>query len=253
MDIARVVDIYFADDDSFGSGYALTDRLILTAAHVAAAALPGAECEIRPLTDIGAHLTATLLRRWDDHDAALLELNEGYALPRFQDEIVRFGRAGEGDDNIYSCRAIGFPYATSFDGVRQEWELRGRLIRGIRARRYAVEPENAVPAGADQWPGFSGAAVFCKTLLVGIVQAVATSFDGRMLQALPIDVLLSDQDFVVLLAAGMGRKPVLKTTQARGQLGKVGKLSQRIGPTRGCRGAAPGRWMARRLSRRQAP
>lgn len=194
MDDRRVVDITVVETGKFGSGYLLSDRLILTAGHVLDEASTKAECQIRPL-DNWQDVRRGTRYEWtapQGCDAALIELDADQSFPEIRGHPI-YGRPVPGAFRKYNCKAIGFPKARKINQLREEYRAEGVLQPGIRANMFTATI--ADPPELDSWPGFSGASVFNGDLLVGIVESTLTSFGGRELRITPIQRLLDDAEF----------------------------------------------------------
>ncbi|WP_053850027.1 NACHT domain-containing protein [Streptomyces sp. NRRL B-24085] len=183
-----------------GSGYLLSPRVVLTAAHVVARG-----SGIRVLVP-GRREPVRCERVWqrDDMscDAALLLADEPLT-----DEASdaawasRWGRVG-GIAPLPGCEAIGYPHVQRDDRARLESEhVTGTVKPGSALVRqsYVLDVDH-VPApradGGSPWAGFSGAALFARGLLIGVVAADSEGWLHSRLKATPVDELLSDESFV---------------------------------------------------------
>jgi hypothetical protein len=97
------------------------------------------------------------------------------------------------------CEAVGFPDAQSAGVYNEDRQLTGKLTWAIRGERFNIDVTNAPPARADNWRGFSGAAVFCAGRLTAIVRNYDERFQGRVLEALPVSLLFADKAFCHLI------------------------------------------------------
>ncbi|GAA2779551.1 hypothetical protein GCM10010441_00240 [Kitasatospora paracochleata] len=157
-----------------GSGYLLSARLLLTAAHVVRG---------------GGPITATvhggrgwircreLWRRQDDtHDLALLLAEDDLVRPDVAAgfEPLRLGRLN-GLEPVHGCHATGFPDLERTGDRLESGQLWGTVAPGthLLAGRYVLSAADTPPAGdaAVPWRGMSGAAVFFRGLLLGVVSA----------------------------------------------------------------------------------
>ncbi|WP_322748567.1 MULTISPECIES: serine protease, partial [unclassified Frankia] len=201
LDAARIVEVYAAG--KVGSGYAVTDRLVLTAEHVVAAG--AGSCEVRPLGS-AQWLSAAVV--WSDEscDGALLKVaGRPWAAVT---SGVGWGRLDERrvDAEPVSAVTVGFPWAKARpDGVRGSesalgsvtWEFKsGRLDFSVQSPspRLRQPSPNGEPMSA--WAGMSGGPVFAGGLLVGVVTDDAVRFNGRLIVS-PV---------AGLLAAGLGTR-----------------------------------------------
>lgn len=195
LDAERVVEVFASGasgaGDSFGSGYLVSDRLVLTAGHVVDAAR--GPCEVRTL---GTHewVAATVVWRGSDCDAALLEA-EGLDVRA----PARLGRLATGARA--HCRSLGFPVAQARERVRDTEEVAGHVVP-LTARKsglLTVHVEGSVPeqdaSGHSPWEGFSGAALFCGSLLVGVLAVDPAHFGTDRLEAVPVAAMAADADF----------------------------------------------------------
>ena len=133
----RLVDIYVAGEQSksFGSGYAVSDDLVLTAAHV----VPDApRCLVRTLGYENFHAE----RVWTglpQIDAALLRVEGAPWRDPPDRDSLRWGKvAGNG----VTCWALGFPKAQEDATRRRDVETMSGSINmtiGSRVGRYYVD------------------------------------------------------------------------------------------------------------------
>jgi hypothetical protein len=198
----RVVDLYFSGSQSYGSGYLLSDRLILTARHVAIPALAETPCIARRWKLVDRHLDARVEWLSEEHDVALIRLDT----PVTDDlgEPPCFGRCPEqSGPELYDCVGIGFPRASrGRENQRVDTMLSGDAKLSFRSDLFDVTPRGAIPADPRLWAGFSGAALFSRQLLFAVVSNVPEDWDGRALNAVAIDRLLDDEGFRRALSAG---------------------------------------------------
>ncbi len=228
MDQARVVEVWAPGvgrrgAGRVGTGYLLTDRLVLTSYHVVQSVVqsvvPGERIEVRPLEVPQRTGWLAADRCWPhepvnlsgapDHDAALLVIDgPGVGL---WPEAVRFGRI-TGQDKV-SCVGLGFPDAEARpDGRRDTMPVRGH-VDALHARRSGMltvhVDEGIVPrrlAGGSGWAGSSGTAIFCGSLLVGVLATDRpVAQDASVLGAVPVTTLAGLPGFCDTLAAqGVG-------------------------------------------------
>jgi hypothetical protein len=195
LEEARVVEVFAPTgsgaDDSFGSGYLVADDLVLTARHVVESA--SGPCEVRPL---GMHEWLPAEVQWlgAECDAALLRFagqgSEGQ---------VRLGRLATGARA--PCRSLGFPLAQAKERVRDTEEIVGE-VAPLAARKsglLTVHIEGSVPdqdaSGHSPWEGYSGAALFCGPLLVGVLAVDPAHFGTGRLEAVPVTAMAEEADF----------------------------------------------------------
>lgn len=201
MDLNRVVDISFESSGSYGSGYLITNKLVLTAKHVAKPCVLRTECKITPLHWNGEAAKRSQHSRkasvtWlsESVDAALLEIMSGEEIPHLPTQSVQLGYV-RGDTQDWRCRSIGFPAALEMGAENADRRLEGTLSWIFRENRHLIDVLNAAPEKAQLWRGFSGASVFVGDYLVGVIRTVEKSFKGRVLQATPISILFQDEVF----------------------------------------------------------
>jgi hypothetical protein len=179
-----------------GSGYALDGGVVLTAAHVISAADPENSIEVRLLRSASWSKAAIA---WIDNevDAALLRTDAGAfdltsSPPSFAD--VR--------GTLAPVEAIGYP-AFEVDGdLRDTEHLLGqlRLLSGLRTSVLEIDVVGQ-RIEADDWSGMSGAALFCRGYLVGVV--IKAIEDTGRLVAQPVSKIAGRQDFQDALGTAM--------------------------------------------------
>jgi hypothetical protein len=202
MNQDRVVDLRVLETDGYGSGYLITDRLVLTAKHVPGEPAPPlpAACKVRPLANWKDERDGELVWTSASLDAALVRLHPDQGFPQFAGMAPAFGVAPPGEVKAYACKAIGFPRAMRIDGYRQEMPVDGAGVLGVRAQVFSITPSQATPTAAVAWRGYSGAAVFNGELLMAIVETVPEDFGGGVVRAIPVAPLLDDPGFLALMA-----------------------------------------------------
>jgi Trypsin-like peptidase domain len=205
FDRARVVEVYSRDaagTQRVGSGYLVSDQVVLTADHVVVGlpALPtdlsgSEECEVRPL-GLRDWLPARVVRHDQTRDVALLRLAADWQPPSGS-PTPGWGRL-DGAEPV-GCMAVGFPWAQARpDQVRDSEQLFGQLapLTTVKAGRLAVNVVTAPPSaraeGKSPWAGMSGAALFAGPYLVGVVVVGPRRYGTDRLQATPISALVDD-------------------------------------------------------------
>ena len=232
-DLARVALIQAAGPQaqSFGSGYAIGGRVVLTAAHVVSQSAAGAAA--RALADVKVRFQAdrgpaagrwwtcevTWLQYGDLADAALLTIVDA-GWPAASDfEPVRWGRL-TGSSGGIGCEVVSYPRSQRDpDASRDTEHLLGHINPGtsVARRRYEIHVEDSVPRtmqdGRTPWAGASGAAVTCDNLLVGVVRADRPDYLHARLTATPASELAGDESFRVAVRAGTGRSLLLESAE----------------------------------------
>ncbi|MEU0896760.1 NACHT domain-containing protein [Streptomyces massasporeus] len=183
-----------------GSGYLLGPRLVLTAAHVVE---ERDTAEAVVFGGVGEVLCDVVWRRKDDAcDAALLvarvdivpdDVAAEFAPLRWG-ELIRL-------DTQENCQAIGFPLVQrdEQDNLNSE-QLLGRVKPGssILSGRYVLESSGTPPqptADRSPWSGLSGAGLFCKGALIGVVITAPTGWHNGRVEAVPVRVIADDPGF----------------------------------------------------------
>jgi hypothetical protein len=192
---ARVVEVHSAASRSghVGSGYLVSDRLVLTAGAVAG---PGMTTDVRR-AGTGPWVPASAVWVAAEADAAVLELDEPSNLSG-PPAALRWGRvAGPG---TVAVMAIGFPSANGRpEWVRDPVQFMGTLST-VEPEAMAVTPSGGRGlSGAD---GMSGAALFAGADLVGVLLVEADP--ATRLHAVPVARLADDPSFVELVGTEQG-------------------------------------------------
>jgi hypothetical protein len=217
VDERRVADIRCGVADlshTFGSGYLVAPRLVLTARHVviraatAGGVWPRVEVRIgHPRSGARARRAAEVAWCHPERDAALLLLDEPVHVPG----TVRWARAAGRQPLRYE--GVGYPRAALANGRREPEYLRGFLpvmSGGSGPGRYYVldqevfpQPNRAATRAADEkekgWAGASGSAVFCLGRLVGVAVHDDDAFGNRRLHACPVETFATDPGFVEVM------------------------------------------------------
>jgi WD40 repeat protein len=208
-DAARLVEVRAQRQ---GSGYLITDRLVLTAWHVIRPA-PGA-----PLPQVAVRVEARIAPRaapvsveepaqllWpqeepgEDLDFALLLL--AAPLP-----VEPVSWAALAESGRLEVQTIGYP-DVAIDAARRlrdtkevsGWTRLGDRLRERREGRGTFEIRMAdedQPPGppAAAWPAMSGAAVFAAEVLIGVIRLASSQNQRGILDALPVERLLTRPD-----------------------------------------------------------
>jgi hypothetical protein len=186
-----------------GSGYLVSERHVLTAAHVVEPSAGSADgvCQVRCL-DQPEWLDARVAWRHPAFDLALVEMRgaSGQAV-----SPVRFGRV-IGTRSV-ACTAVGFPDAQARPtGDRESEQLDGEIrpLATTKANRLTVHVRGSTPrdigTGRTLWAGMSGAAVFAEGVLVGVVEFDPANFGTDRLVATPISLVASDPEASTVFA-----------------------------------------------------
>jgi hypothetical protein len=191
------------DEHIYGTGYFVTKDLVLTASHVAKRA--SAEIEIRLAIPVKGRkspwVKAEAKPAWENEklDAALIRIVE----PVFEDLPypdwggMHFQENQVWDSTAYPQAASvktleGTEYPTS--GLTGTLYAHGGSGPGIPFLELGVEDE------ATWWNGISGAPVFVKEKLVGIIKSSQPTFEQRRLRAVPVEFLRGDPAFLIAIA-----------------------------------------------------
>ncbi|MFE6866683.1 hypothetical protein ACFVFS_09010 [Kitasatospora sp. NPDC057692] len=202
---------------SLGSGYLVAPSLVLTCRHVVvdrAGGGPFTRIVVRvghPRGPVEQRAATVLWTPGEGDDVALLRLAEPVDVPG----IVRWGEPRGGRPLDYE--GLGFPAHAPppAEGERGVDQLRGVLpLLGtgpgwseVLDQDVAVRRRSGAPR---EWGGVSGAAVFCRGLLVGVVFCDDHEHENRRLYALPASTFTARAGFADLLERHTGRAPVLE-------------------------------------------
>jgi hypothetical protein len=169
--------------DRRGSGYRVSDIVVLTAAHVVEGAATVRVVFNADLSDEWS-TTANVALCESTGDVALLELNWSDGLEPVPP--TRFGRLDRQGAQAFPCRAIGFPAfhprsraeggprraaPSPYRGARQaDGAIVPRSHRSEDTLEFRVtQLENNTTPPAFPWDGMSGAAMWCDDKIVGVV------------------------------------------------------------------------------------
>ncbi|MFI5727829.1 bifunctional trypsin-like peptidase domain-containing/SEL1-like repeat protein [Streptomyces cyaneofuscatus] len=195
-----------------GSGYLLTPRLVLTAAHVLKHEAP----TVAVPRGTGPQRAVVVWMRRDEHcDAALLladtELVDSETARNFADVV--WGRTVDLEPWV-GCQAIGYPTAARSGASPDTEQLVGTLKpgTGVMRGRYVLDSLHGAPApgdGPSPWMGMSGAALFADGLLVGVASGDPVAWAHGRVEAVPVHRCAEDPEFVRTVREHTGRQPVL--------------------------------------------
>jgi TPR repeat protein len=185
---------------TIGSGLLIADDIVLTAAHVLEdeGADTGA-VEVEFFSGVKSKASLLWSRGHGGVDAALIELREppvspgGLPLP-----TMRWGRLTGRRPGI-KATALGFPRVLQReDGRREPDQLTGSLNPAYgHGNQYDMVLGNTgrpVDAVAP-WAGLSGAALFARNLVIGVVVHDREEFDADRLSVVPAWRLLAEDGF----------------------------------------------------------
>jgi NACHT domain/Trypsin-like peptidase domain len=174
-----------------GSGYLLTQRMVLTAGHVL-----GAKAEV---VVPGAQHRVSCKSVWVGQDVALLEAAKDVGPAA---EPVAFGHV-KGSSPLPGCFAVGFPRAQRYEGGRLDSEQfvgtlkpGANLVRGTHVVDNIHTPPLPPEDGGSPWAGMSGAPLFHGRYLVGVVVHDPANWQHGRLEAVPVARLLGDSWFL---------------------------------------------------------
>ncbi|MDX2522486.1 tetratricopeptide repeat protein, partial [Streptomyces stelliscabiei] len=210
MDARRLVRVRTGDPRGSGSGYLIGPQLVLTALHVV---LPDQRWALRVQARVGHPRFGDVVHRraevcWPDPregvpakdalDMALLWLEEPVPV---EGGPVRWGRPGGIVPLPFD--GAGFP-AFADEAARGDVEhLRGELpVVSTSSSDWVLDCRvwpDLGHGGERPWAGASGAAVFCRDLLVGVAVEDNRPMGGRRLQAAPVHEALSLPGFADLV------------------------------------------------------
>ncbi|WP_306332806.1 tetratricopeptide repeat-containing serine protease family protein [Streptomyces sp. KL118A] len=230
MDVRRVVEVWNPVAGCAGTGYVVADRIVLTALHNAV----GAErLEVRRLDPDGRERWAGADLLWPEReqdprvDVALIRVTGDEWTPPSGAAPVRWGRIDTAvDESRLDCLAVGFPRSEARDGVRDTKEIRGHVeaLTGLKSGggRITVHVDGvATPSNPDaksRWSGASGAALFARGRLIGVVTTDrARDYAANQLTAVSVASLAARPGFAMAVRAAGGDlvlEDVMATTDA---------------------------------------
>lgn len=186
-----------------GSGYRISQELVITAAHVA-----GESGEVK---FVGADTWLPFQRLWhnDDLDVAVLKL-EAIGLPAVSP--ARWGLLSSGAPRV-PVEAHGFPtFQALGEGSPRDYEqVDGHVnpLSGVGRRQLHVNVDSKLwRSGAHPWPGMSGAPVLCHGRLIGVT--IETVGDSNRLAATPITEFIFDEQFQHVLRPSVHHDPIVE-------------------------------------------
>ncbi|WP_157877255.1 S1 family peptidase [Streptomyces odonnellii] len=212
--VARVsVSVEGSTDIAFGSGYRISNRLVLTAAHQ----VVGTGTVLVDLGGDGDYRPAE--RMWQDErtDVALLRFAEA---PPTKVTPVRLGRVDRARAATVTADALGYPAHTDITDshVGERWRGRhhvsGRIANADTGSpgtlRFQLDSTPAPAAPGDSpWKGMSGAAVIARDsgLLVALFRGHAPSTGVSAHEVSALDAIDDPRWRELLLAEGVSPDP----------------------------------------------
>ncbi|MET8860468.1 tetratricopeptide repeat protein, partial [Streptomyces sp. NPDC004579] len=222
----RVMEVWDPAGGIAGTGYLVTDRLVLTAYHNVQRAGSSSRraMEVRQLARHGERQTAWVSAEvlWPDQppdinqdphtDAALLLITDPAWQPPTAVKPVQWGRVPVPSHGAVgarvACVAVGFPEAEQRDGERDTKEILGHIetLTGLKSGLITAHLDDVATPGktgsASSWSGASGAALFCGNLLTGVLTTDrARNYTGDQLIAVPLATLAARPDFTTTIKA----------------------------------------------------
>ncbi|MEU5775273.1 FxSxx-COOH system tetratricopeptide repeat protein [Streptomyces venezuelae] len=202
-----------------GTGYLVADRIVLTALHNVLGATGRVEVR-RLVPGAGADRWATAELLWPERaqdpevDVALIRVADGAGTVPDGADPVRWGRidAAVVEERL-GCLAVGFPRSEVRDGVRDTKEIRGHVesLTGLKSggERITVYVDRVAapskPDGKSRWSGTSGAALFARGRLVGVVTTDrARDYEADQLTAVSVASLAARPGFAMAVKAAGG-------------------------------------------------
>lgn len=184
----------------FGTGYPVTEDLVLTSRHVVKPENQGSPTQIevkwfydQPVNgESPAWIKADLI--WTgkgDLDAALIRCRRPAHLQRFALGRLIERKPTEGE----RWQSTGFARANKRDDVREPGKFGGTLRSMAEADAFFELLEDAKPIAEKQWKGVSGMPIFAGSEILGVVKHVPPNYDHKKLEAVPAWRLLQDEGF----------------------------------------------------------
>ncbi|MER5887183.1 trypsin-like serine protease [Streptomyces sp. NPDC001941] len=206
---------------SYGTGYLLGSRTILTARHLLGTTEPTGTVSVRLAGDATLHPADVAWRTPEDDsdDLALLRLSGEPPRPRSRHPDLGTLRADPA--RTVEVTVTGFPaFAGVTDpaggDVRDSYQVTAEIATHTftKTRRLELRPHARPRTLGARWRGLSGGAVFAEGSLVGVV--VAAEPDAPALHATPVSALQGDPRIRRILAddgVSLELRPVRRPTR----------------------------------------
>jgi hypothetical protein len=196
-------------DGVFGTGYPVTEDLILTSRHVIAPEPENrrAQISVKWFYDCPANGKSpvwTTIKKADlvwagegDLDAALICCHKPEYLRRFRHGRLAPRMPAKGEP----WESSGFAAANQRGKIREPGHFGGTLRSMAEGEPFFELIEEAQPDKApqsiaeSQWGGVSGMPVFVGGDILGVIRQIPPNYNNKKLQAVPAWRLLEDDDF----------------------------------------------------------
>ena len=218
-DAGCITEVWCESTRGYGSGYLIQPHLVLTACHVvddSGQDLPeDLIIKVRPYAVWqagGKWLSATLVwpkkadwRSRFEQDIALLEIDPT-EITRKTAQTLKIGWDDPLGADKVDVVATGFPKLKEKAEKRDTYTVFGKIppFADLKAQQWNVEYVGRQPERDEDWSGISGAALFAKDRLVGVIsRKVRNESDFRPgikdFTAVRIEPALDQEAFQVLL------------------------------------------------------
>jgi len=210
VDHKRVAEIHIPNIEG-GTGYLIKKDLVLTAYHVVKSMITTSKrkikCDIRFLGDYISGRKEWLAEGaslyWFDSklDLALLKLTGGK--PKFISEVeanIQFGLVPLMHES-FSAKAIGFPIIQKIEDRQNPEPVEGTLnsMACLKEGQLRLNVTSPIPEDPNEWAGISGAPVFIRNYLIGVIVETNRGFKEKALMLTPISLLENNQKFCKLI------------------------------------------------------